>query len=90
MFEKEGKMPWAVEVRNELYVTAKGVIRQILIFGGSHCVGLNGRRGGGENEMTFELKRNAVNLVKRSLTNRPFELCQTVQMVGIIPIDVTP
>ena len=81
-------MAWSIEIRNQLDVIPKTVIREFLILGGRECVRLNQRGCAPELEVAFQLQDESVDLEKRGLTYSALQFRQALQVMRIVPIDM--
>src|ERR1035441_2485016 len=88
MLQYESDIARGIEIGNQLHMILQSVISQLLIFGGTHRIGLNQRRRAFELKVTFELKRESINLVERSLPDGLLQHVEPVQMMRIVPIDL--
>ena len=81
-------MTRTIEVRNQLHVIAKSIIRQFLKFGGRHRLRLNQCGRALELEMALQLEREAVDLEKCSLPQRVLQSLHAIEVVRIVPVNL--
>src|SRR4051794_20163230 len=88
MLQDERNVRGPVHPWHQLYVIAEAIVGQFLVLGRRQRIRLNDRRRTRKLEVSFELQLKPVDLEKCSLANRAFQLWQTFQVVGVIPVDV--
>src|SRR5438132_13323242 len=88
MFQDEGDVTRAVEVRDHLDVIAQTVVGQLLQLGGGERLRLYQRGRTLIFEMSFQLDCEAVDLEKRGLADGLLQSVGPIEVMGIIPVNL--
>src|SRR5581483_5969515 len=88
MLQQESDMGRSVEIRDQLDVIAQSVSRQLLILLRTQRLRFDHRGRAFELKMAFQFQDESVDPERGGRADRPLEVIEPVQMMGVVPVDV--